>query len=297
MPFIFIILVIGILTSFTDLRIKKISNQHLAIGAILALLSTIFTYYLKHEHVLAHITNGIFAFIVGFFMFRSSLWRGGDAKLFTLYAFLMPPPAYNLPPFPNVISLFACSFIAGMIILFPIFIKDIVINRNTITNKLFSIETRQSLIRAILPMITYSWVLFPVYKIVKIINPIIIILISYLIFNSEYYAESQEEKHEDILKRSFTKLCLYVLLGIVLRIWISPNSLSPIALIPFMILMIFSAVISTSIRIIFDHFKHYDERVPFAPLLFIGCLLSYTPFLGWTIHIAHRLNVLRPLLS
>ena len=128
------ILITGILTTFTDLKSKKIYNDHLVIGAVLGLIATACAAVFWHEHVLFHIVNGLVAFLIGALLHQSALWRGGDAKLFTLYAFLMPAPVYNILFFPNVVSLFACSFFAGTVILLPVFIKDIFIHHKTIIN-------------------------------------------------------------------------------------------------------------------------------------------------------------------
>ena len=84
------ILIIGLLTTFTDLKNKKIYNQHLGLGAIVGLIAIAYAAVLTHEHVFFHFVNGLVSFLIGLILHRSSVWRGGDAKLFTLYAFLMP---------------------------------------------------------------------------------------------------------------------------------------------------------------------------------------------------------------
>ena len=175
MVFLSIILVIGVLTTLTDLKNKKIYNQHLGLGALLGLIAAAYTVIFKHENILFHINNGLVAFLIGFLLHRSALWKGGDAKLFTLYAFLMPPPVYNHLFLPGVISLFACSFIAGTIILMPTFIKDIIINHKTIVNDLFSPEKREALFYGIVTIIFFSWISFPFYYLARITSSVIIL--------------------------------------------------------------------------------------------------------------------------
>ncbi len=281
MVFLSIILAIGVLTTFTDLKNKKIYNQHLGLGAVLCLIATVYAAVFRHEHVLFHIVNGLIAFLIGFLLHRSALWRGGDAKLFTLYAFLMPTPVYSHILFPSVINLFACSFIAGMIILIPVFIKDIIINHNTIANDLFLPAKRQALFNGVMTIIFSSWILFPFYYLARIINPVIILTITYLIFNWGYFVKKEVKKHYIIesFKKNFIVLPVGIVFGFLMRLWLFPNSLSYPALSRYIIIITLSAIISTCIRTTFDHFKDYHERVPFAPLLFIGCVLSYTHFL------------------
>ena len=94
----------------------------------------------------------------------------------------MPVPAYSHIPFPVIINLFACSFIAGMIILFPIYVKDIIINRQAIVNDLFLPIKRQALFYAAGTTLYISWILYPVYYLARITNPVIILTVLYLIF-------------------------------------------------------------------------------------------------------------------
>jgi Flp pilus assembly protein protease CpaA len=292
--FFSIILIIGVLTTFTDLKNKKIYNQHLAIGAILGLIAAAYAAVFRHEHILFHIINGLVAFLIGSLLHRFTLWKGGDAKLFTLYAFLMPTPVYSHILFPSVINLFACSFIAGTIILIPAFIKDIIINHEIIAKDLFLPAKRQALFKAIVAVVLYSWILFPFYCLARNTNPIIILTISYFIFSWLYKIREEVKKYYIIkfFKKNFVGISLFIVFGFLMRLWLFPNSLSYPALTRFLIIITLSAAISTCIHTTFDHFKNYQERVPFAPLLFMGCVLSYTPFLTWLMHLMARWNIL-----
>jgi Flp pilus assembly protein protease CpaA len=294
MLFLWLILTIGVLTTFTDLKSKKIYNQHLALGAILGLSAITYAAVFKHEHVLFHIINGLVAFGVGFLLHRSAVWRGGDAKLFTLYAFLMPPPAYSRLLCPGVISLFACSFIAGTAILFPIFIKDIIINHKKILTDLFSPAKRKALFIGNFTVICSSWTLFPFYYLARMTNPVIILTISYLFFNWKYRLHNVVKKNYiiEFFNKNYISVSIAIIFGFLMRLWLFPNSLSYPALTRFIIMITLSTAISTCIHTTFNHFKDYEERVPFAPLLFMGCLLSYTPFLTGLMQMVTRWNVL-----
>jgi Flp pilus assembly protein protease CpaA len=299
MLFFSIILIIGALTTFTDLKNKKIYNYHLILGAALGIMATAYTAVFKHEHVFFHIVNGLVAFLIGFLLHRSSLWRGGDAKLFALYAFLMPAPVYSHIFFPSVVNLFACSFIAGTIILLPVFIKDIIINHKIIVNDLLLPAKREALLLGFMRVIYYSWILFPFYYLARITNPVIILTIIYLFFSWRYtkdFVHIEEEAGKDyildFLKRFFIPLSLGFIAGFLMRFLLSPSSLSCPALTRYIVMMTLSTTLSICIHTTFNHFKDYHERVPFAPLLFMGCILSYTPFLTGLIQQVTRWNVL-----
>jgi Flp pilus assembly protein protease CpaA len=279
-----LILIIGAITTFTDLKSRKIYNQHLAIGAVLGLIATAYTAVFRDEDILFHAMNGLVAFLIGFILHRSALWKGGDAKLFALYAFLMPPPIDNNILLPNVINLFFCSFIGGMVILSPIFIKDIFINRSIIVKELFLPAKFQSFLQGSLRVFFLSWILFPFYFFVKNINPFIILATSYIIFSWHY----DKVRRYDIIgffKRNFIELSVGILFGFLARLWLAPNSLSYPSLIRYITIIMLSITISTCIRTALNHLKEYRDRVPFAPLLFMGCILSYTPFLTWFMQI------------
>ena len=67
-----------------------------------------------------------------------------------------------------------------------------------------------------------------------------------------------------------------------MRLWLSPNSLSFQALLRYIMVIMLSTTLSTCIHTTFNHFKDYHERVPFAPLLFLGCILRLYHFLNKT---------------
>ena len=295
MFFLFLILTIGVLTTFTDLKSKKIYNQHLSIGAVVGIIAMAYAAFFGHKNILSHITSGLVAFLIGTLLHRSALWKGGDAKLFTLYAFLMPPTAaFNDIPFPSAINLFACSFIAGMAILLPAFIKDILINHSVIINDLFLPARRQALFLAIGTVIFNSWILFSFYYLARTTNPVIILTINYFSFIWGYDVKKEAKKHfiSDFLKKNSISLLLGISFGLLMRLWFSPNSLSYPALTRYIFMTTLSVILSTCIHTTFNHFRNYHERVPFAPLLFMGCMLSYTPFLATLMHIVTQWNVL-----
>lgn len=283
--FLSIIFITGILTIITDLRIKRIYNKHLVIGLLLGLLASFYATIWTHEDIIYHIVSGIIGFITGLCLYRFGVWKGGDAKLFALYAFLMPPINSNVTLFSNVISLFSCSFIIGMLIILPIFIKDILINRKELATELFSAEKSPALIIAVIRTIFFSWMLFPFYYVVSGINPSITLIVTYVIFRMGYSSKS-----------SFKYLLLEIpgslIFGVLMRFWLRPESLLPLALAHYLIVITLSTTFSICIYTTMNFLKDYRDRVSFAPLLFAGCILSYTPFLKGIMGVMIKCNAL-----
>ncbi len=280
-----IILIVGLLTILSDLKNKKIYNSHLMIGFVLGLAGIVYTSIWTQEPVVFHIINGIIAFITGTFLHRISIWKGGDAKLFALYAFLMPAIEPN--PLPSsVINLFACSFIAGTMVILPFLIKDTFLNYKAILRKITSPDQRKPLLTAIGITCFYSWIFFPLYYFAGFIRiPALSMLITYFIF----YIVRRYIKKAPITRQTQNILIgCGIALGFLMRFWLSPSSLSwPILGYSILKIVVFSTL-AAGIYIVIDFFsKQYHDRVAFAPLLFIGCVLSYTPFITWIMHLRH----------
>ncbi len=274
--FLSIILITGGLTIFTDLRSKKIYNNHLAICAVLGLSALLYAAFRTHENILFHILNGSIAFVIGYIFHRLNLWRGGDAKLFALYAFLMPALGPEHMPLSNTISLFACSFIMGLIIIIPLFIIDIASNYTLIAATI--LNKRWDMMVTIRSTIIFSWVVFPFYHLAHVFQiPVISLAMTYIIFYLCHRFLLQSPKN-------FLLAAILIGAGFLERLWLNPESLFWPAL-PLSIFKIcFFSILSACIYTILGHLKEYQDRIAFAPVLFMGCMLSYTPFLTWVMH-------------
>ena len=282
--FFAIILLTGALTSFSDLEKKKIYNNHLIICAILGILATIYTNIWIHEAILFHIINGLIGFVTGSLLHRSSLWRGGDAKLFTLYAFLMPALQAGQTLFSSTINLFACSFIAGAMTLIPFFIKDIASNHNTIITQLFSPQECKVMLNAVQTTVFYSWIFFPVYFLARLIHfPALSLIITYIIM---YIVRRYFKKIPGI--KGYFFLGTGIALGFFIHWRLYPLSLSwpifPLSLLKITLYASLSACIYSTLELL----RESHQRVAFAPLLFTGCILCYTPFLTWIMYLTRR---------
>lgn len=286
MYFFFVILITGVVTTFTDLRTKKIYNYHLLVSAILGLIGMAYTIF-NNGDILFQVTNGIFAFIVGYILHHFELWRGGDAKLFTLYAFLMPSQTIIQPIFGNTISLFVCSFIAGMTILMPVFVRDIIRHRKAFAEELASPSKRQAVFNGIERTITFFWVFSPLLQYFNFSNPIINLTMMFLVFTAKFKLKNARQDFlVYFIKRNSLRILVLLTLGILLRLWLTPNSLNPNELLNYLFWTVISTPIYFGIYSALSFFKNYQDRVPFSPLLFVGCLLSYTSFFRWLIHLS-----------
>jgi hypothetical protein len=114
-PVFFIILIFGILTSYTDIKYGKIKNISILLMLISGLFLNIFLtktlstieLNMKSDFIQS-ITNILISFIFGFFLWLACLWSEGDAKLFLGYSILIPVFTYKygyVSFFPSIVIL------------------------------------------------------------------------------------------------------------------------------------------------------------------------------------------------
>ncbi len=137
-----IILLIGLIITVEDFKSGKIRNKWIMLGLYLGslyyLLLIIFTIlgslkilnvgHFQPQYYLYILAYTAIAFILSFTLWHFKLWAGGDAKLFTLYVFLIPLTYYAnayfkyFPQFNLLINIFVPIFIYLVIkmLLYPL---------------------------------------------------------------------------------------------------------------------------------------------------------------------------------
>jgi hypothetical protein len=98
--------VIGIACSYTDIKYGKIFNKWTIFSFINIFFLYIFLFFYKVniDYIFELILNGGIAFLGGYLLWYLKLWSAGDAKLFAVYAFLIPLHFYSksyIPHFPS----------------------------------------------------------------------------------------------------------------------------------------------------------------------------------------------------
>jgi Flp pilus assembly protein protease CpaA len=141
----------GIICSYTDIKYGKIKNLWVGIGLIwvtllysyLALKASVFSPNVQNVRYLFEIIiNGSLAIIIGFCIWSLKLWAAGDAKLFSLYVFLVPLSFYKnsyVPYFP-ALDLLVNTFC--LIILFLTLEASFLGLRRLLSNKKLTIQKR-----------------------------------------------------------------------------------------------------------------------------------------------------------
>lgn len=138
------VFIIGIVCSYTDVRYGKIRNKWLAIGFAWALILYavlfIYNYFFLHQlgnvdYVKGILLNGFVAFSLGYVLWNLRLLAAGDAKLFALYALLIPPEFYAKSYFWGFPSFILLINIFIPLLLFLVFKSLLFVIGKTLKNK------------------------------------------------------------------------------------------------------------------------------------------------------------------
>lgn len=107
--FLPMILFLGIVTSYEDIKSGKIRNKWILFSILYSGVTYIYlflsdTYGVNLAYIFNLSANSILALIIGFLMWNIGLWRAGDAKLLFAFTILMPVhPSQNYFSFANLL--------------------------------------------------------------------------------------------------------------------------------------------------------------------------------------------------
>ncbi|MBT3303702.1 hypothetical protein HN592_05170 [Candidatus Woesearchaeota archaeon] len=101
-----VIFLLGVLTSFEDLKFGKIRNK----WTFSAIIYALFVYYVfffngflnntfVSVELITIIVNIVISILVGYFLWHFNFWSAGDGKLFIAFAFLVPLSFYSVGGF------------------------------------------------------------------------------------------------------------------------------------------------------------------------------------------------------
>ncbi len=112
---VFLVSLLGALSSYTDIRFGKIRN----IFVFPAIIAGIVIAVLSGANPVAFFANAFLAFAFGFVLYLARLWSAGDSKLFLAFAILFPFNLYSqgFALFP-AFSILLNSFIPAFVVLF-----------------------------------------------------------------------------------------------------------------------------------------------------------------------------------
>ncbi len=185
--FLIPLFIIGTFCSYTDIRYKRIFNKWIIGGFVYVFFLYCFLFFKDNFYILNLILNGLISFLLGYSLWYFKLWSAGDAKLFSLYAFLIPLNFYSksyvsyFPSFNLLINLFIPILL--IIIISAITTSLRFIFRIIIENK----KRKKIRIKDIFQFFLYLFFLFLNYVFVFIILQSVIIPLTKNFFISDVF--------------------------------------------------------------------------------------------------------------
>ena len=118
-----IAIALGVVSSITDFKNKKIYNKNIIIAVGLSGL-TYLIFFKQIENLQSYLINLIITIIISFIFFYLKIWAAGDAKLFLAIVFMIPFELYEVSDkniFPALLLLIMMFSIAFIYVVFETF--------------------------------------------------------------------------------------------------------------------------------------------------------------------------------
>ncbi|MBF0595177.1 MAG: prepilin peptidase [Candidatus Omnitrophica bacterium] len=282
--FFFILSLIGIITSYTDITQRKIRNNHLLFFTVTALITHAFIWLSTGTAPVGQIINFLIAAALSTLLYANNMWRGGDSKLFMLYALIMPATKYDTIFLTPAIAMFTITFLLALAFLIPTLVLQLFANRKNILREHWRPFLYWAFI-SILGFMPFYWLLYPVLDKLHLSRYPIIVTLT-LIFILPAIKKILRKLPFHITG----KLAVIPFLGLALRLFLAPESLTW-AVFSHQINHIFTyTVFFYLINVAVKDTNDSTSRIAFAPFLFAGSLLCYTNLLSGIAALMHSLQ-------
>jgi Flp pilus assembly protein protease CpaA len=277
-----IMLILGLVTSYTDIRFKKIRNIHLLAAAILGLAAYIFLITTRQMTFHISLIENLFIGLgIGLLLYFTDTWGAGDAKLFTVLCLLMPTGKYSAILFFPSIAVFVNIFLISTFAILILSIKDIIKNKERLFKKIFSVRTFARMGESFLMLFSLQWLIQTgLDYLLPEAAPFFSIVLLFLAYRTVRW----------MMKKLRNDVILFLILGLALalRLLLHPEAFDFLNLLRHIKTTVLYTLIFDSISLIFNMNKPDPKTptiMPFAPLMLLGALAANTNFLHWVIHL------------
>jgi len=274
-----LILITGTFSIYTDITQRKIKNKHLVIISIAAfVLYSIGLFTGKLNPSPSLFLNPVIGLITGFTLYAASLWKAGDAKLFFVFSLLLPTNQYSaILPF-SCFVLFMNIFLMSFIFILPSFLKNIINNKEKIIKEVVSKTALRYFGQIFMITFAISWIIRPALSLLALENNL------FLNFTLLYLGYLSIFRFINKIK-SKVLVALMFAAGLILRVVIMPESFSLTHLASYIKYLLSFSLVFYILRIVMRLEETRQKRIPFAPFMFVGAILSNTDFLWWAIKV------------
>lgn len=156
---IFMVFIVCILASYTDIKEGKIYNKHIIIFLTIGIIvQLVYLIIMNKALVNLYIVNLSSTIIFSVLIYFFRIWSAGDAKLVITIIALMPMEIYNVnfknvfPGFLTIIIIFLCGFFYLVIESVFLYVKDIYNGKNKKNIKV-------NITKKVILKILYAWII------------------------------------------------------------------------------------------------------------------------------------------
>ncbi|MFA5336899.1 MAG: hypothetical protein WC330_01040 [Candidatus Omnitrophota bacterium] len=265
--FIVLLIIMGALSSYTDIREKKIRNNHLLTIALFAAGGYIIFANSGNFNFLALAANFLIAALIALTLYHFNLWQAGDSKLFLTYSLLLPAaPGTTEGIFP-CITLFVNTFLSAFLYVLPFYIYNGIRQRRMLTKRLFAKESVIYFGRILCISFGISWVAGPFLKLFlgenTIFLNIILVYFCYMLIRKL------------VAKMLFGYFFFIVIFtGIAIRAVLFPESFLSENIMVYLMQTISYALIIYLLNSVKLFGQHKQNEIPLAPFMFLGAFLT-----------------------
>lgn len=223
--FLPLIVALGIITSYEDLKYEKIRNKWITHSILISLIINILIIiYLKDAinktYYINFLINSLISLVIAFLFFYFDIWSEGDGKLFFAFTIILPLSAYSnwyLPYFPSFVLLLNV-FIPYLI--YSIFLFLLNPDKEILKKSIKEVFVKK-LMKSFLMLFSISWMISILLNSINITSV-------FLIYASSFFAYFGFEKFQAIINFKNKNEIIYILLSFfcILRMFIDKNILS-----------------------------------------------------------------------
>lgn len=276
-----IIIVLALITSFTDIKIHRIMNKHLLLAIITALLVYAYLFAtgkLKPGFLL--LLNPLFALTIGFILYWTKTWGAGDAKLFATYSILLPVTSYSRFFLLPCLSMFLNIFLISTVFILLLTFKQTFDHRKTILKDIFSLKTIGLFSKSLAIMFSITWIAWPLIHSVNFPIPeFLMVIILFLLYKIIF-------KLVNGIKSSLLLFVSVCVTGALLRYIFQPDYFKIAAIFQYTKSLLFFTIIFYTLEAVLRSFKDEQKsKVAFAPFMGLGALTSNMHIIAIAINI------------
>jgi Flp pilus assembly protein protease CpaA len=270
---------LGIVSSYTDIKFRKIKNKHLIFFFIAGVVIHIILLF-QSKMILnkAFFLNFLTGLGIGLLSYFWGLWAAGDAKLFIVYVFLMPYSKYSQNLLFPSLALFTNIFLVSFLAVFLFLIIGRVKNKEAFFREGFLLNAVRRFLRSFLIIFSFGWIGGYILNTLGVsLQPLITVVLFYLFFTliHKILAQLKDKK----------KVLILLLLGIGLHFLVYPAAFSFENLFSYFIRIGFFTLLFLMVNLAIDKEKQEKFRIPFAPFMFLGAVTLESGLIYWVMNI------------